>query len=177
MSKTFSQDRKEQAASVEAQAQTLLAEYYDVPETRVVSAESELSGRYDTSELNPVQLLDFACVDWLIDGRPTIHTVAQRITPADGSARMSIRTDNGSNMPCEADVLGTNGLTPQHYLFGWRDGNTLTRAWILNATKTYETMRESPHTHEIQNDDGTAAMYLDIAELAQAGCIVEGFEL
>lgn len=177
MSKSFSQDRKEQAASVEAQAQTILAEYYSVPETRVVSAESELSGRYDTSELNPVQLLDFACVDWLVDGRPTIYTVAQRITPEDGSARMSIRTDNGSNMPCEADVLGTNGLTPQHYLFGWRDGNTLTRAWILNATKTYETMRESPHTHEIANDDGTAAMYLDIAELARAGCILEGFEL
>ena len=176
MSKTFSQTRKETAATVEDTAREILADHFDVPASRVVSAESELSGRYDTSELNPVQLLDFACVDWLIDGRPTIHTVAQRITPEDGSARMSIRTDNGSNMPCEADVLGTNGLTPQHYLFGWRDRNTLTRAWILNATKTYETMKESPHTHEIANDDGTAAMYLDIAELAQAGCIVEGFE-
>jgi len=176
MSKTFSQTRKETAASVEDTAREILADHFDVPASRVVSAESELSGEYDTRTLNPIQLLDFACVDWLVDARPAIQTVAQRITKASGSGRMSIRTDNGSNLPCEAEVLDTTGLTAQRYLFGWRDGTELTRAWILDAQNTLETMHASPHTDHIQNDDGTAAMYLDIGELAKTGCIIAGYE-
>jgi hypothetical protein len=176
MSKPFSQDRKETAATVEDTAREILADHFDVPASRVVSAESEHSGEYDTRTLNPIQLLDFACVDWLVDVRPGIQTVAQRITPAAGSARMSIRTDNGSNLPCEADVLDTAGLTPQRYLFGWRDGHELTRAWILDTRETLKTMYTSIHTDHITNEDGTAAMYLDIGELAKAGCIIAGYE-
>lgn len=176
MSKTFSQERKENAASVENSAREVLSEHFETPLSRVVSAESQIDGRYDTQKLDPVQLLDFACVDWLIDARPSIYTVAQRITKASGSARMSIRTDNGSEMPCEGDVLPATGLTPDYYLFGWRDGSELTRAWILDAEQTYETIATSPHTDTVRNDDGTAAMYLDISELVTAGCVLAGYE-
>lgn len=177
MSKAFDQSRKNTAATVEESVQELLADHFDVPTPRVVSAESEINNRYDTSNITATHLLDFACVDWLVDVRPSITPIAQRITPKKGSARFSIRTDNGSNMPCEADVLPTNGLTPTHYIFGWRIGNTLTRAWLLDADQAYQTVVDSPHTDHITNEDGTAAMYLDIGELARAGCIITGFEL
>lgn len=171
----FDQERKDKAASVEDQCQSILSGFFDVPPARVVSAESELTERYDTREMHPVQLLDFAGVDWLIDGRPGLYPVAQRITKASGSGRMSIRTANGSNLPCEADVFAGDGISPTHYLFGWREDSNLTHAWILDAQRTFETMRDSPHTQELHNDDGTAAMFLDIGDLATAGCVLTGW--
>jgi len=176
-SQRYSQARKETAASAANQVPELLAEYFDVPDSRVVCVEDELNGRYDTSELTPVQLLDFACIDWLVDARPEIIPIAQRITPVSSRGRFSIRTDNGTEMPCEGDVLPSDGLVPLYYLFGRSEDNSLSRAWLLDAQQTVTCMQDSPQSVTIQNDDGTEAMYLELAELALSGCVVEGWQL
>lgn len=173
----FEQSRKEEAATVEGEVKALLAEYYDVAPSQVVCVESENEGRYDTRNVDATQLMDFACVDWLIDLRPEIIPIAQRVTPADGPGRFSLRVANGSEVGrCEKDVLEAGGLTPDAYLFGWRDGSELSRAWLLDVTAVIEVFNKTdPETK--RNGDGTAAKYISIGDLAERHAVIEGWDL
>jgi hypothetical protein len=177
MSETFKQSRKEAAASVEGDAKALLADHYDVAPSRVVCVESENAGRYDTREVDATHLLDFAAVDWLIDSRPAVIPIAQRITPADGPGRFSLRVANGSNVGrCERAVLESDGVTPDAYLFGWRDGSELSRAWLLDVPATLRAFNQlEPETKP--NGDGTAAKYLSVGRLVEHEAVKTGWEL
>jgi len=78
----FDQARKEAAETVEDAVRAHLCEYYGVPAKRVVSAEHGREGAYETGgEYRATDLLDYAGVDWLVDARPEIVPVGERIRP------------------------------------------------------------------------------------------------
>jgi len=174
----FDQARKEAATSVEHAVRAHLCEYYEVPAKRVVSAEHGREGAYETEgEYRATDLLDYAGVDWLVDARPAIVPVGERIRPNTAGRRdFSLRLDNGCDRPCESDRLGAGlqrGLAPRALLFGWRSGDTLDRAWLIDT----EALAEAVTFGEVAVDerpsgDGTVAGYIGVGELVTAGCVL-----
>ena len=177
----FSQDRKDAVAALEGQVRRCLQDYYDVPDKRVVSAEHEREGEYNTEgEYRLSDMIDYAGIDWVVDKQPEIVPVGERIRPnTEGRRDFSLRLENGTSKPCESDRLGAGlqrGLAPRTLLFGWRSGDELDRAWLIDC----ERLADAVTFHEVTIDrratgDGTVAGYIGVGELVAADCVVESW--
>ena len=177
----FDQSRKDAVAALEGQVRECLRDYYDVPAKRVVSAEHERDGAYNTNgEYRLSDMIDYAGIDWVVDKQPEIVPVGERIRPnKEGRRDFSLRLENGTSKPCESDRLGAGlqrGLAPRTLLFGWRTDETLDRAWLLDC----ERLAEAVTFNEVSVDrratgDGTVAGYISIGELVDAGCVLESW--
>lgn len=178
----FDQARKDAATSVEGAVRACLRDHYGVPDKRVVSAEHGREGEYQTGgEYLATDLLDYAGVDWLVDRRPEIVPVGERVRPnTEGRRDFSLRLENGTSRPCESDRLGAGlqrGLAPRALLFGWRTDDRLDRAWLLDT----EALAEAVTFGEVAVDkratgDGTVAGYISVGALVDAGCVLEAWD-
>ena len=178
----FDQARKEASGACEPGVRACLRDFYDVPDRLVVSAEHGRDGAYETGgDFQATDFLDYAGIDWLVDARPAIVPVGERLRPNEPGRRdFSLRLDNGVDRPCEADRLPaglSRGLSPEAMLFGWRSAGSLERAWMLDCEALVEavTFDEVP-VDERATGDGTRAGYITIGALADAGCILESWE-
>ena len=177
----FDQSRKDAVAELESQVRACLQDYYDVPAKRVVSAEHERDGAYETEgEYRLSDMIDYAGIDWVVDKQPEIVPVGERIRPnTEGRRDFSLRLDNGTSKPCESDRLGAGlqrGLAPRTLLFGWRSGDELDRAWLLDC----ERLAEAVTFREVSVDrratgDGTVAGYIGVGELVSADCVLDSW--
>jgi hypothetical protein len=178
----FDQSRKAIAGRVESTVRSCLADYYDVPEKRAVSTEHEREGAYETEgDYRATDLLDYAGVDWLIDEQPAIIPVGERIRPNKPQRRdFSLRLDNGADRPCESARIPAglfNGLAPETYLFGWRSGESLDRAWLLDCRAFMQRLAAGVlNLDRRATGDGTVAGYISVADLAAAGIVLDSWE-
>lgn len=174
----FQQARKETAKEVESQVRACLCDYYNTPPKRVVNAEHERDGAYETAgEYQVTDFLDYAGVDWLVDVQPAIVPVGERVRPNKENRRdFSLRLDNGTTKPCETDRLGAGlnrGIAPTTLLFGWQTGENLDRAWLLDMSAFMDALRTNLfELDERQTGDGTVAGYVPIGDLAANDVVV-----
>jgi hypothetical protein len=174
----FDQQRKAAATAVAGDVRACLRDYYGVPDKRLVSAEHGREGAYETGgDYRPTDFLDYAGVDWLVDARPAIVPVGERIRPNDPQRRdFSLRLENGCERPCESDRLPAGlqrGLAPRTLLFGWRSGDRLDRAWLLDCERLVEAVTfNEVAVDERPSGDGTVAGYITVGELADADCVL-----
>ena len=178
----FSQERKDAATACEPAVRACLRDYYNAPDARVVSAEHGREGAYETEgDYRATDLLDYAGVDWLVDARPEIVPVGERLRPNDPERRdFSLRLENGTSRPCEADRLPAGlarGLAPEALLFGWRSGETLDRAWLLDCQRLVEAVTFDEVTVDRrESGDGTVAGYIGVGELVAADCVLDSWD-
>ena len=177
----FDQSRKDAVAELEGQVRACLRDYYNVPDARVVSTEHGRDGEYQTEgDYRATDFLDYAGVDWLVDRQPEIVPVGERIRPNDAGRRdFSLRLENGTSKPCEADRLPAGlhrGLAPRTLLFGWRSGDTLDRAWLLDTGRLVEAVTfDEVSVDRRSSGDGTVAGYIAVGELVAADCVLESW--
>ena len=177
----FSQERKDAVAALEGQVRACLQDYYDVPANRVVSAEHERDGEYQTEgEYRLSDFIDYAGIDWVVDKQPEIVPVGERIRPnTEGRRDFSLRLENGTSKPCEADRLPAGlqrGLAPRTMLFGWQSGDSLDRAWLIDCQRLVEAVTfDEVSLDRRATGDGTVAGYISVGELVDADCVLDSW--
>jgi hypothetical protein len=183
----FDQGRKDAAGEVVDQVRTCLTDFYDVPDRRVASVESIHEGKYreDGGGYSAAHLIDFAGLDWVVNPGSTTVGVAERVRPVnpelDTTVDFSLRVDNGSKGPCKSTRMlesgDSGGLWPREILFGRRDGDNLRRAWMLDTETVISGCQDGSIPREVHGaGDGTAAAYIELIDLVNAGAVIEGWE-
>jgi len=178
----YSGSRKSAAMSVKNSVRWCLADYYDAAKRRVVSTQNEPDGSYEgEGDYCATDMMDYAGVDWLVDEKPAIIPVAERIRPNKPNRRdFSIRLENGGIHACESSTIPSGlmrGLAPEAYLFGWRSGRSLDRAWLLNCRKLFQKLVSNAIDVERRpSGDGTVAGYISVASLAASDIVLESWD-
>ena len=162
-----------------------LADYYGVPESDIHDLESLTEGEYNADAYAVYEILDFGGLDRLVDlGTKHVH-VEQRYRKIGGSGLdFSLRTDTGvDGRPAKFDkwdnAYQTRGYYPSVTAFGhWEPTlEVFKTVWlldnevILDAIATGE-INPVEHTNK-QDDDGTAAQYVPVAELDSIGAVLD----
>jgi hypothetical protein len=180
----FDQDRKDEASEHAATIAAVLATYYSVPDHRIVSTETIRSGEYGTAgEYIASDLLDYAGVDWLVDARPAIVPVGERLRPASDefAVDFSWRVDNGCDRPCEGDRvpagLRETGLCPREIVFGRYDDDAGVREAIMLDTATVVDLVEAGIGDTHRKRDGTEARYIPLDVLRDQGAVLSEWDL
>lgn len=177
------QRRKEAADRIRDDIRAVLADYYAVPARRVVSVESFKDGPYDTDgEWDPIDFIDYSGIDWLVDVRPEIVGVSDRVREHDTTGRdFAWRVENDQPFPCEADRvpagLANDGIAPQATIFSVAGPDGLERAWLIDMRDVCRAVAFDELAYDVyQNDDGTAAAYLSLPKLVDYGAVLDSWE-
>jgi hypothetical protein len=184
----FQQSRKNWATAADDAAATVYCDYYDIDPSDIYAVESlvddvhDLSGGYRTH-----QLLDYCSFDRFIDCTTHVYGVAQRWRPPDQhhDVDVPIRVENGHEdrvpeLPKWKHAhRDGRGLLPDVLAFGVWEGtlevfqsfHLIDVPAVLDALAAGALIGDRHPT-----GDGTAALYLPIDALDDAGCIVASRE-
>ena len=182
--KRFDQSRKDDAERHASTVRRLLADYYGIEERLIVSVESIHEGAYETGgEFDASHLLDYAGVDWLIDDRPAIVAIGERLRPVKdgGAVDFSWRVNNGTSRPCEAvrvpaGLDRAGGVAPETILFGRYDSTSIRRAWLVNVESLLQLVEDG--VGEVYDSPGGArARYISVPDLVTRNAICDAWEV
>ena len=183
-SKRFDQSRKEDAERHASTVRRLLADYYDIKEKLIVSVESIHDGAYDTGgKFDAAHFLDYAGVDWLVDDRPAIVAIGERLRPVKdgGTVDFSWRVNNGTSRPCEAvrvpaGLERVGGVAPETILFGRYDSTNIRRAWLVDVESLLQLV-ESGVGEVYDSPGGARARYISVPDLVTQNAVCDAWEV
>ena len=182
----FDQDRKKWAGSLNDEAVDYYREYFGVKARRVHHYENVFDGEYTPgSDEYPLQLLDYAGIDCLVDRGAPFHLIAERARPAkeDRKPDFSFRTENDCERPSEYDkflaAYRYRGFYPDTYAFGivTVDESRFESFYLIDTERFLECIDEGRFDgdEEHPSGDGTRARYYPVTELDELGCILESW--
>ena len=181
----FSQDRKRWATSADRLADRCYREHFDVGDADLYALEALVDAVHDRDAgYRTHQLLDYGGLDRLVDcGDRHVH-IAQRWRPVAGGDDLSLRTDNGvPGREAELRKWRTahegRGYYPDVIAFGHYEGTLEAFRWFaLLDTETVlaalSADRLDPPEHA--TGDGTAAVYVPVADLRRIGAVIREWE-
>jgi len=184
----FQQTRKNWATAADDAAATLYCDHYGVDESDIYAVESLVDTVHDVSEgYHTHQLLDYCGFDRFVDTTTHVLGVAQRWRPPDRhrDVDLPLRVANG----CEGRVPELPkwkhahrdgwGVLPDVIAFGtWESTlEVFQELHLLDTRAVLDALAAGAVTGDRHaTGDGTAALYLPIDALDDAGCVVASRE-
>jgi len=173
MSKSFNQSRKDYATRFKETIHDLLDDHYT---GTVVNVERAGNGEYD-GELDALQLLDYAGIDWLVDSPNGLVPVGERVK-RNGETDFSLRVDNGTRHPSEREkiptAIQTGAIHPQDYLVVATEDESIELAYLLDVPKAIAKIEAGEiNTTRASFDDGTVSEFYTYADLCLHDCVTE----
>jgi hypothetical protein len=181
----FQQTRKEAATGIDPLVDDCLASHYDVTPTDVYSIESLVDDVHDRDGGYAVhQILDYGGLDAVVDcGDRHVH-VAKRVRPngrrdVDLSLRVRTGVDGRTaELHKWQRAHRDHGYHPDVIAFAVADHvlGCLTECWLVDVAALLDALAVGLDAERHPTGDGTEALYVSRAALADHDCLLATFE-